>query len=144
VRVERARTRCAPRRHHRSRTAAFFFMCLFFFIFFFCFLFLFFFFFYFFFFFFFFLFILRASPCSRAPARILPPLEPDEALTVTRFTPPRPAAAGAAWWRGVRSRPHHSLSRRGAGGRQSPRAVSCPCHHGVLFSTSSRNTRAAC
>ncbi len=77
------------------------------------------------------------SMLARRLAGILPPLEPDEALVVTRLHSVaglRPPGAGLMRGRPFRA-PHHSLSRAGLiGGGSPPRPGELSlAHHGVLF-----------
>ena len=78
----------------------------------------------------------KSMLASRLPG-ILPPLEPDEALTVTRLHSVaglRPPGRGLVARRPFRA-PHHSLSRAGligGGGPPRPGELSL-AHHGVLF-----------
>ncbi len=78
----------------------------------------------------------KSMLASRLPG-ILPPLEPDEALTVTRLHSAaglRPPGRGLVTRRPFRA-PHHSLSRAGLiGGGAPPRPGELSlAHHGVLF-----------
>ncbi len=78
----------------------------------------------------------KSMLASRLPG-ILPPLEPDEALTVTRLHSAaglRPPGLGLVARRPFRA-PHHSLSRAGlVGGSSPPRPGELSlAHHGVLF-----------
>ena len=77
------------------------------------------------------------SMLARRLPGILPPLEPDEALTVTRLHSAaglRPPGRGLVARRPFRA-PHHSLSRAGlVGGSSPPRPGELSlAHHGVLF-----------
>lgn len=77
------------------------------------------------------------SMLARRVPGILPPLEPDEALTVTRLHSAaglRPPGRGLMRRRPFRA-PHHSLSRAGLiGGGSPPRPGELSlAHHGVLF-----------
>ena len=77
------------------------------------------------------------SMLARRLPGILPPLEPDEALTVTRLHSAaglRPPGRGLVSRRPFRA-PHHSLSRAGLiGGSSPPRPGELSlAHHGVLF-----------
>ncbi len=77
------------------------------------------------------------SMLARRLPGILPPLEPDEALTVTRLHSAvglRPPGCGLMRRRPFRT-PHHSLSRAGLiGGGSPPRPGELSlAHHGVLF-----------
>ncbi|HYM81919.1 MAG TPA: YifB family Mg chelatase-like AAA ATPase, partial [Candidatus Limnocylindria bacterium] len=77
------------------------------------------------------------SMLARRLAGLLPPLEPEEALTVTRLHSVaglRPPGSGLMRARPFRA-PHHSLSRAGligGGGPPKPGEISL-AHHGVLF-----------
>jgi magnesium chelatase family protein len=78
----------------------------------------------------------KSMLAGRLPG-ILPPLEPDEALTVTRLhsvAGHRPPGRGLMRMRPFRA-PHHSLSRAGlVGGGTPPRPGEISlAHHGVLF-----------
>ena len=78
----------------------------------------------------------KSMLASRLPG-ILPPLDPDEALTVTRLHSAagvRPPGRGLMRGRPFRA-PHHSISRAGLiGGGGSPRPGELSlAHHGVLF-----------